>query len=274
MVHSPLVQSQKEFRKEIDRLSFSLPVTHVYNPIGYAWEPYKMYLSKYGGGTKMAVFLGMNPGPWGMVQTGIPFGEINAVTNWLAISGKVAKPPRLHPKRPIDGFSCSRHEISGLRLWGLFRNRYQTAGRFFKKHFVLNYCPLAFFDEKGKNITPDKLSANESNALLNLCDLFLVRALCIIQPRFVVGIGRFAESRIVQAIKTYIKKQAHKINQTARWDPEKITVAHILHPSPASPAANRGWEEKATRQLIEQGVWKESEVRIQKSVERRGRCDF
>jgi len=29
----------------------------------------------------------------------------------------------------------------------------------------------------------------------------------------------------------------------------------VLHPSPASPAANRGWGEAATRQLVELGVW-------------------
>jgi single-strand selective monofunctional uracil DNA glycosylase len=32
-------------------------------------------------------------------------------------------------------------------------------------------------------------------------------------------------------------------------------LGKVLHPSPASPAANRGWAEAATRQLIEQGVW-------------------
>jgi single-strand selective monofunctional uracil DNA glycosylase len=33
-------------------------------------------------------------------------------------------------------------------------------------------------------------------------------------------------------------------------------VVRILHPSPASPAANRGWSAAATEQLIAAGVWK------------------
>jgi len=42
----------------------------------------------------------MNPGPWGMAQTGVPFGEINAVKDWLGINAEVDKPQKQHPKRP------------------------------------------------------------------------------------------------------------------------------------------------------------------------------
>ncbi|MEC7542637.1 MAG: single-stranded DNA-binding protein, partial [Verrucomicrobiota bacterium] len=34
-----------------------------------------------------------------------------------------------------------------------------------------------------------------------------------------------------------------------------IRIGRILHPSPASPAANRGWAEAATKQMLEQGIW-------------------
>ena len=34
---------------------------------------------------KRVVFLGMNPGPFGMAQVGVPFGEVAAVRDWLRI---------------------------------------------------------------------------------------------------------------------------------------------------------------------------------------------
>ncbi len=67
-------------------LKFGPPVSHVYNPLEYARETYRQYFAKYAFSPKEAVFIGMNPGPWGMAQTGIPFGEINAVRDWMKIN--------------------------------------------------------------------------------------------------------------------------------------------------------------------------------------------
>ena len=53
------------------------------------------------------------------------------------------------------------------------------------------------------------------------------------------GVGAFAEQRAAQAL--------------AGID---VRIGRVLHPSPASPAANRGWSEAATRQLVELGVWR------------------
>ena len=51
------------------RLKFGPPVTCVYNPLAYAWRAHEQYLRAYGAPPKRVVFLGMNPGPFGMVQT-------------------------------------------------------------------------------------------------------------------------------------------------------------------------------------------------------------
>src|SRR4051794_11594281 len=142
--NQPLIDAARRLSGVIDRLKFAPPIEHVYNPLAYAWEPHEQYLTRFGAGRKRVVFLGMNPGPFGMVQTGVPFGEVQAVRGWLGIVGRVNRPGREHPKRPVTGFDCMRSEVSGQRLWGLFAERYRTADEFFAEHMVLNYCPLAF----------------------------------------------------------------------------------------------------------------------------------
>jgi len=215
----------------------------------YARQPWERYLARYARDTVTTVFLGMNPGPWGMLQTGVPFGEVDLVREWLGITGRVGVPERPHPKRPVTGFGCARHEVSGRRLWGLFRSRFGTPDDFFKRHLVINYCPLGFFNRQGTNVTPDKLSRRDREPLLALCDRSLARALAVLQPRFAVGVGAFAEGRLRGAISAHIRDGG------AMGALEGISVARILHPSPASPAANSGWEEKAVGELTAQGVW-------------------
>ena len=105
------------------------------------------------------VALGMNPGPFGMAQTGVPFGEVAVARDWLGVAAPVTKPAREHPKRPVEGFACARSEVSGARLWGAVRAHWKTPARFFAEAFVLNYCPLVFMTTSGRNLTPDKCRA-------------------------------------------------------------------------------------------------------------------
>ena len=221
----------------LDSLEFGPPVTHVYDPLVYAREPHHEYLERYGDVPKEAVLLGMNPGPWGMAQTGVPFGQIELVRDWLGIDGRVDRPADEHPKRPVEGFGCSRSEVSGSRLWGWARDRFGTPERFFERFFVWNYCPLLFLEESGRNRTPDKLPREEAEPVFEACDRALREAVERLRPRLVVGVGRFAQDRARRAL--------------AGTD---VEVGEILHPSPASPAANRGWAEQAERQLRDLGI--------------------
>jgi single-strand selective monofunctional uracil DNA glycosylase len=234
-----LITAARRLRKDVDRFKFSAPVTHVYNPLDYAWGGHELYLNKFGNSPKRVVFLGMNPGPFGMVQTGVPFGEISAVRNWLGIECAISKPAGEHPKRPVTGFACARSEISGQRLWGLFAERFGKPKDFFAEHIVLNYCPLAFVEESGRNRTPDKLPAAEQQSLFQACDEHLVAAIEALDPEWVIGIGNFA-----------LKRAEHILAN------QSIKLGCILHPSPASPAANRNWSAVVRRQLQELGVWK------------------
>lgn len=219
-------------------LRFSTPVSHVYNPLEYARQPHREYLERYGSAPKEVLLVGMNPGPWGMAQTGVPFGEIALVRDWLGIAGEIDKPDPEHPKRPIEGFECTRSEVSGRRLWGWARERFGSPERFFERFFVWNYCPLVFMEESGRNRTPDKLPANERRPLFESCDRALARTVDHLRPRLLVGVGKFAETRARQVL----------------GDRDGLEIGTILHPSPASPRANRGWAEQAERQLEELGI--------------------
>ena len=232
-----LVEAARTLSAQLARQSFASPVSHVYNPLEYARTPHEAYLRRYGAGRRRVVFLGMNPGPFGMVQTGVPFGEIAAVRDWMGIEATVDKPATENPKRLIEGFACARSEVSGRRLWGLFAERFGTAEAFFTDHFVANYCPLAFFDH-GRNLTPDKLPAAETAPLEAACDAHLRALVEALQPEWLIGVGGFAEARAAAALRGY-----------------DIRIGRVLHPSPASPAANRGWAAAAEKQLLALGVW-------------------
>lgn len=222
---------------ELKPLRFNGPVTHVYNPLEYARKPHQQYLKKYGRGRREVILLGMNPGPWGMVQTGVPFGEVNLVRDWLRIEASVDKPKREHPKRQVLGFDCTRSEVSGARLWGWARAKWKTPERFFSQFYIANYCPLAFLEETGRNFTPDRLPAKIREKLLTICDRALRRTIAYFKPRLVIGVGAFAEARAKEALKDM-----------------DVTIGRILHPSPASPAANKDWAGTATKQIKRYGV--------------------
>lgn len=233
-----LIQAAARLRDDVAHLSFSPPVACVYNPLDYAWQTHEAYLRRYGEGRKRIIFIGMNPGPWGMVQTGIPFGEVAVVRDWLQIEAHIAAPKRAHPKRPVSGFACKRSEVSGKRLWGLFQNRFKTPEAFFADHLVANFCPLAFVEESGRNRTPDKLPTREVQPLYDRCERHLKAIADALDPEWIIGIGGFAHDRVREALNN-----------------RNIRTARILHPSPASPTANRDWARAATCQLVEIGAW-------------------
>ncbi len=233
---SALIAPVRQLAADLRDLDFPPPVACVYRTLDYAWEPHCEYLERFGTGRKRVVFLGMNPGPYGMTQTGVPFGEIAAVRDWMRITKSAAKPAVEHPKRPILGLDCQRSEVSGRRLWGLFQERFTSPKAFFNDHFVLNYCPLVWMAESGANLTPDKIAAAAMAPVEAACARHLRETLALLQPEFLIGVGAFAEERL-------------------RRSGAAGNVGRILHPSPASPAANRGWAEAATRQLEEIGVW-------------------
>lgn len=217
--------------RDVDAMRFAPPVAFVYDPLDYAWAMHAQYIDRFGSTTKRVVLVGMNPGPFGMAQTGIPFGEVKLVREWMKLDAPIKRPAREHVKRPVQGLACTRSEVSGARLWGAIAARHPDPATFFHDAFVVNWCPLLFLDEGGRNLTPDKLPKAERVALEAACDAHLCGLLAALEPEVVVGVGAFAKKRADVCV------------------PAGARTAQIPHPSPASPQANAGWERIAREAL-------------------------
>lgn len=233
----PLVEISRALARRMNALRFGAPTAYVYNPLVYARVPHEAFLERYGRAPRKVLLLGMNPGPFGMAQTGVPFGDVEMVRTFLGIEGPVGKPPREHAKRPIEGFACRRREVSGTRFWSFVRDRFQTPEAFFARFFVANWCPLAFLEAGGANRTPDKLPAPERAAVEAACDDALCAVVEALAIERVVGIGAFAAVRARKALPD-----------------QRVRVDSIPHPSPASPVANRGWAEAAAAAFLAAGI--------------------
>ena len=233
-----LVTIDRELAREVDDLVFGPPVRHVYNPLIYARAAHEQYLERYGADPKEVVLVGMNPGPWGMAQTGVPFGDVVLVRDWLGIDAPVERPVDEHPKRPVTGFACERSEVSGSRLWGWAKKRFKTPEKFFSRFFVINYCPLVFLEESGRNRTPDKLPKDEKLMLQRICDRALRASILQLGAARVIGVGVYGRDAAKRAL----------------VDRDDIEIGCMLHPSPASPKANQGWEKLAEKDLREAGI--------------------
>jgi len=227
-----LIRSSRILSERLAPIRFGEPVTHVYNPLEHASRGYRKYLRRFGNSPKRVVFLGMNPGPYGMTQTGVPFGEVSVVRDWLGIEERIDRPLNEHPKRRVDGFACQRKEVSGARLWGAVADHWIEPEAFFQSHFIANYCPLVFMEESGRNRTPDKLPACEREPLYEACNDHLHQLVEILEPEWVVGIGAFAEKRARDVLGNL-----------------GLEFGRVLHPSPASPKANRDWAGAAKKDL-------------------------
>ena len=229
-----LVRISRELSARVEELEFP-SVAFVYNPLVYARTPHERYLERWGAKRPREVLMvGMNPGPFGMAQTGVPFGDVTMTRDFVGIEGPVGKPLREHPRRPIAGFECHRSEVSGTRFWGWARDRFGTAERFFERVYVANWCPLVFMAESGRNVPPDKLPAAERAPLFRVCNDALARVADVLRPSLVVAIGGFAEQRAREALG------------------DRVRIGRILHPSPASPAAN-DWANVVDQQLAALG---------------------
>lgn len=239
---TPLVALSRRLAAAAGELRFAPPVAFVYNPLIYARAPLELYLARWGTGARELLFVGMNPGPFGMMQTGVPFGEVGLVRDWLGIEAQVGRPPAEHPKRPVSGFACRRSEVSGARLWGWARARFATPERFFERAFVWNWCPLGFLDAGGRNLTPEKLPQAERAALEGVCDPALAEVVTLLGVRRVVAVGAVAETAIRRSL------------AARRGLSAGVATTRIPHPSPASPAANRGWSDQVEAALAAAGI--------------------
>lgn len=62
---------ENELVSQLKNLNYGPDVEFIYNPLQYASELHKAFLNKFLDSNKKVLFLGINPGPWGMCQTGV-----------------------------------------------------------------------------------------------------------------------------------------------------------------------------------------------------------
>ena len=94
-------------------------------------------------------------------------------------------------------------------------------------------------NSSGKNIIPSALPKESRKILFDTCDISLKKLVDLLDVEAVVGIGKFACDRARMALK----------------DKPDVKMHLIMHPSPASPAANKDWAGIVKKQLKESGVW-------------------
>jgi len=228
MVVEQLIRAAASLRDDVGPIGRSLvsegSVDVCYNPLDYAWDVHEAYLRRMGGSGARTVVLGMNPGPHGMGQMGIPFAATSVVRDLLGITGiPVGQPEPADSRRPVVGLEYPREEVSGTRLWGLLSEHYGDAGAIASRVFLVNHCPLMLFSgPRATNITPDKVGGKRARALLERCDQHLREVVAALDAQRVIGVGKFAESRARSALAD-----------------EAVGVVGCWHPSPASPLANR-----------------------------------
>lgn len=235
-ISETFLKLELDLNESLKQLHFKQPVEYVYHPLDYAFKLHAAFTRKYCTSPKKLLFLGMNPGPWGMCQTGIPFGEVNIVTDWFNINEEVLKPEKECPERKVLGLDCSRSEISGQRIWGLFKNICTIPENFFKNAYMYNYCPIAMMKNGGLNVTPTEIKGETQRKLEEICDKTLYEIIQLLQAEIVVGVGKFAETRALQVLK--------------KNNPLNTKVLYLLHPSPRV-ANNQNWVSTAAKKLEE-----------------------
>ncbi len=220
--------------KAIPALETTSLVAHATNPLDYAWVHHAQFIEQWGGRGATTLLLGMNPGPWGMAQTGVPFGATEVAQRFLKIdAADLNTPANAHPKRPVVGMALQRQEVSGTRLWNLMESMYGSPEATFEHLFVVNHCPLLLLGERGQNITPDKVPKAIIEPVLNACDEHLKAVVDIMGIERIVGVGKYAEQRAKLAF------DAGKDGLGTTASGRRISITTCWHPSPASPLANR-----------------------------------
>ena len=165
MAVEQLIRAASSLRDDVRPLGVKLVsegrIDVCYNPLDYAWDAHVAFLRRMGGSGARTVILGMNPGPHGMGQMGIPFAATSVVRDLLGITGiPVNQPETPDPRRPVVGLEYPREEVSGTRLWGLLSEHYGDASAIASRVFLVNHCPLMLFSgPRATNITPDKVVA-------------------------------------------------------------------------------------------------------------------
>lgn len=214
-----IIKLSAAMAEELGRAHFSFSGT-VCDPLVYAWDNYEAFIRLSARAGQKVLFLGMNPGPYGMMQTGVPFGDVMMVRDYLGISGDIDMPAAQPENKPIVGMKTTKREASGMKFWGMAAS-YGDPESFFSAAAVLTYCPLVFIDGK-RNVTPSELPRSDRRTIDSICQGYLERMMDILRPRKAIALGHYAEERLRKA---------------GIDDP-----VYFPHPSPRNPSSSAFWD--------------------------------
>lgn len=208
------------------------PASYAANPTVYAYENYAQAMARLADGPRGVLLVGMNPGPHGMAQTGVPFGD---VVNARAILGRQSQGSgwsgcrlALGDKVLLDakGLDYHRGEVSGDRLWSALQQICGSLESAYQQVCVINYCPLLFLDNGGLNVTPDDFPKSDRVRLPKFtaaCDEHLRRVVKALTPKIVIAVGGYSDKRCRVAL-------GHT-----------VPIVKITHPSPRTAATAGAW---------------------------------
>ncbi|MBI2078061.1 MAG: DUF4918 family protein [Euryarchaeota archaeon] len=134
------------------RRSLHLPGGHrVVNVHAYGWDAYEAFVRKfYADGRPRVVALSMNPGPFGAVQTGIPFCDAAMARAFLpAFDDLVARKPAWLRRE--------RTEVSALKIVEWSKGRFGGIEGLYAEVLLAMTCPLGIL--KGPNLVNVPLPA-------------------------------------------------------------------------------------------------------------------
>ncbi len=137
----------------------------IWNPGLYGETWHARFRRLYRPGQHPLVVFGLNPGPYGMAQTGIPFTDIRRLVSALPDlaaelrgRGERVEPPGLAPPG-LRPYLSRSFESSAVRVYRFLKKGWGGAERGWTEVVVANPCTLLFIDPaEGKNRTPADLA--------------------------------------------------------------------------------------------------------------------
>jgi len=165
----------------------------VWNPALYALDIYQEYLTKFPPEPGAILALGLNPGPYGMAQTGIPFTDCRTASGALGmemtIPGK-APDDLISRLKKANGKWRGTYERSSLGMYRFLILAWGDIKTAYRNWFVGNPCPLLFLDPERWNVTPADPRLRRMKEVGELRQRAVIGFSEILNPRGIVCFGK------------------------------------------------------------------------------------
>jgi single-strand selective monofunctional uracil DNA glycosylase len=184
----------------------------IWNPGLYAASWHALFRKEYPASAGCILVFGLNPGPYGMAQTGIPFTDLKRLREHLprlakglerrgcSLAGVGLAPRSLRP------YLSRTFESSAVRVYRFLSRGWGSAEDGWRSVVVANPCSLLFMDAAGENRTPADLVGAVSRRTGSLVAARRLRERCnalrrlaareavrVLSPRGVVLLGKDAQ---------------------------------------------------------------------------------